>query len=628
VASPIDTPINTINTSAHDALGVEGKFWDGADAIATSKERTATESPAIVEPEDVGGEEKQTTPVAAPESDLRVSVESVAKTREYQSSVPSNDNTDHEEERQDSPITSIDEEPRMLQPESRKGPGKVQKLVVKFDGLARAASEEPETGLRARSRSPLSVGKRGESDDGADFGEFEAGDTEPPIPLELPTAEPVVEGGSGVAGTSAALSPPLDDSRSARPCPIAMFGPLNFGVDLSLVKNLFTKLPEPASDAKADTEVPDHIIGDSFTEISERKTWYRISRMGSSRRHDAGDDENYRRVAWLPSTVHHDTIKIVRRWMEEDSIAGRVALGGGISKTQKNMFGWDSTVEPVALDAIFGKKNSHSRVSSAQSFPTTDRSSFGIDGSAKQPLHSPTHRPSSNAGPAVASFGWSSSSPVSTRQSLNLVTKLEPPPTATVRPNPDIASPQTSAASGPPVLPKPATRTTDPVSQVRPSQEGNILDDDDDEWGEMVSSPITPQPPIATNLALQVAPAAASVPAAPGAQIDALANVTPSARPIPSDPWGAVNLSVSEPAPAKPAFSNQALLGNPKSVEHPAKDPTPAPELGTTSTGPLGPTMSPTPTERPSAQISDPQYQDEAAQRILANLPDLSYMLR
>jgi hypothetical protein len=601
--------------------------WDGADAIAISTETTATESPATVEPEDVGGEEKEVTPVAAPGSDLRVSVESVAKTREYQSSVPSNDNTDHEEERQDSPITSIDEEPRMLRPESRKAPGKVQKLVVKFDGLARAASEEPETDLRARSRSPLSVGKRGESDDGADFGEFEAGD-EPPIPLEPPTAGPAGEG-SGIASTSAALSPPLDDNRSAGPCPIATFGPLNFGVDLSLVKKLFTKLPEPASDAEADTEVPDHLIGDSFTKISERKTWYRISRMGSSRRHDAGDDESYRRVAWLPSTVHHDTIKIVRRWMEEDSIAGRVALGGGISKTQKNMFGWDSTAEPVTLDAIFGKKNSHSRVSSTQSVRTTDRSSFAIDGPAKQPLHSPTHRPASNAGPAVASFGWGSSPPASTRQSLNLVTKLEPPTTTTVRSNPDIATPQTHAASEPPVVPKPMISTTNTVSQIRPSQEANILDDDDDDddWGEMVSSPVTAQPPITTNLALQVAP---STPAAPGPQINALVNVTPPARPTtPSDPWGTVDLSVLEPAPAKPAFPVQALPGKQKSVEHSTKGPAPVPELGTAATDPSGPTTSPTPTERPRVQISDPQYQqDEAVQRILANLPDLSYMLR
>src|SRR6478609_5242817 len=71
----------------------------------------------------------------------------------------------------------------------------------------------------------------------------------------------------------------------------------------------------------------DVIIDDSFTSISERKAWYLMSRPGSMRKHNLGDDENYVRVGWGNSQVREQAIRIVRRWMEEDSITGRVVLG-------------------------------------------------------------------------------------------------------------------------------------------------------------------------------------------------------------------------------------------------------------------------------------------------------------
>ncbi|KAG7289260.1 hypothetical protein NEMBOFW57_005625 [Staphylotrichum longicolle] len=374
-ASPVDSPpeIEFDLLKTQESRVEEGPGWDLSDLGETSEQSaTADQEPATVKAEDRGYPEEQVA-LAAPSPDVRFGVESSAQGHDYQSSAaPSIENTDHEDDRADSPISSIEEDPTISRPGPRRVSGKVQELVVKFDGLARAASEEPVTIARGRSRSPLSVGKRDGSDDAADFGDFEdAEEGDQALSLEPQVAElseppERADEKSAAANISETLAPHAADHPPPPLSPIAQFGPLDFRVDLGLLGKLFTGLPEPANDASLDYEVPDHIINDSFTKISERKTWYRVSRLGSSRRHNAGDDENYRRIAWPSSTVHDETIKIVRRWMEEDSIAGRVALGGGISKTQKNMFGWDSSAEPIALDAVFGKKKSHSRASSLQ----------------------------------------------------------------------------------------------------------------------------------------------------------------------------------------------------------------------------------------------------------------------
>ncbi|KAK4034225.1 hypothetical protein C8A01DRAFT_18924 [Parachaetomium inaequale] len=587
-ASPVDAPIDTFE---EDALGIEGDaVWDTSNAVGTSETTVVVEpDPITAEPEDEESVEEQTTPVAAPGSDVRLSVESTGQGREYQSSTPSNANTDHEEDRQDSPVTSIDEEPRDLRRGGRKASGKVQELVVKFDGLARAASEEREVISRERSTSPSSVRKGSGSGDAADFGEFEdvdAGEEERPLPQGPPARDPQrVE--LVVPDAPALLRTALPHDSSSNPSPIAKFGPIHFSVDLDLAAKLFTTTPGAAGETEADQGVPDHVITDSFTAISERKTWYRISRLGSSRRHNAGDDDSYRRVLWPSSTVHDDTTKIVRRWMEEDSIAGRVALGGGISKTQKNMFGWDSSAAPVALDAVFGKKNAHSRASSVQPLQTTGLSLGLADGLAKQSPQHPTHRASGSAGPAVPSFGWSSSSPAETH-TTNVIAD---PPNAVSRPAP----------------------------QVPPGQGGSFPDDDDDEWGEMISSPVTSQP-IATGPAVQMPTARVS--AVPAQQSNSVRAASKGAAP--NDPWSATDLSVFDSAPAIP-----------KVVDPSAQGPVPASKPETSGPSPSGPTTTdgpPTfssPIEPQKFSISDTQHEHEkAAQRIIANFPDLSYMLR
>lgn len=631
-ASPVDSLAEPDTLGKKDALADHGPAWQTSAAGETTERPATKESgAAAVKSEDEDPVQEPTALAAIPSVDIRVSVESAPQAHEYQSSTPSNDNTDHEDERQDSPISSIDEEPQSLRPGLRKPPGKVQELVNRFDGIARAASEEPVVISRSRSKSPMSVGNRDGSDDTADFGDFEdAEEVEPPLAPQTTATEsrePAAEY-LGAADIPAALLPPAADHRSRSTSPIAMFGPLNFSVDLSPLAELFPTLPELSSDAAMDRDVPDHIIKDSFTQISERKTWYRVSRLGSSRRHNAGDDDSYRRVAWPSSRVHDETTKIVRRWMEEDSIAGRVALGGGISKTQKNMFGWDSSVEPVALDAVFGKKNPHSRASSLQPLQPPRLSLDAIDGPTKQPLPGLVlHRPSGSAGPAIASFGWSSTSVASTGQTRP-TNSLRGPPDANAAPsNADISTPHVSSASGPPAFPTPAISTAGLV------QGGNVPDEDD-EWGELVSSPVASQF-IETRSAVQQS-LTAPISAESGPQSNGAVGVAHSPLQAPGGPWGAADFSVFESAPARLDVQAPAPPA-PSLVESSAMGP-PAPNKpGAAVAAPSGRTIkqrsSPAPvpigTSTASSSTGDPQHQDdETARRILANLPDLSYMLR
>lgn len=628
-ASPVDEPIEIVDGGV---FGIEGDLaWEKADTsgdnIPTIADVPDIFTPPVLVSMEAEEEEKgdeRSTPVPAPLGDIRLSVESIAHGHEDQSSAPSNDNTDYEEDRQDSPITSIDEEPRGLRPVSRKDSNKVHELVVKFDGLARAVSEEREVVLRARSTSRSSGQKREDWTDGGDFGEFEDthqgqnGNHEPSERLEeLPEeSEPKRE--------PPAKDPPQRDADTLSPTnlepdtpvphvsPIAKYGPLYFGVDLALVTKL---LPEPSTSNKlpeVERSVLDNVISDSFTTISERKSWYRISRLGSSRRHNTGDDDNYRRVAWPTSTVHDDTIKIVRRWMEEDSIAGRVALGGGISKTQKNMFGWDSSAEPVALETIFGKKFSHTRASSAQQLKSPGLFPGPTDGPAKRsPLYS-AHRATESVGPGVPSFGWGSSDPA-------------PHPT-----HQRTISGQSSTSSAAIPAPAPAAPVLpEPRLSVSKNDDNDNDEDDDDEWGEMVSSPVVSQAPVLPT-AQQVTPTPLKT--------------TQTVTDIPEQPSksaveesrNTAEVSILDPIPADLAPTSQIPVTSApisKAVEMVNTDssPVPSPPLGVDDTPIAKMAVAPTlvtvlgETDT-SVVVDEPQVQEETVQRILARLPDLSYM--
>lgn len=674
LASPRATHFETLKaTTGLGAIGLDAG-WDSASVEENREGPTEVTDPQNHE------EKRAEDPAQLPRHN-----------GEFRSYTPSNEGTDHDDDHQDSPITSIDEDHRGRQREPARPAGKVQELVVKFDGLAKARSQESLRVPRPKSSGSGSVGKRDTSSDNGDFGDFE--DTEdvkshpPPDPVEQPVApqssedaeRPVTPPSS--QDVKSPLTPPSSKSKcedetptkrspqvksSAVASPEVPIRPKivrpTFEVNLDQVGELFEsmKVPVKLPIISIDGEIPERVITDSFNEISERKLWYRLSRLGSARRHDAADEDSYRRITWPTSTVRQEVITIVRRWMEEDSIAGRVALGGGISKTQKNMFGWDSSAEPVGLDAVFGKRKQESRAAPPQPIQISDSLASFLEPptpTTSRSAHSVASPPPAVQSPPVASFGWSESP------------AFAPTPTTTLAPTPR----PSTGGSAPSALPstaghsrtasQPAVFGTPTAFSPAPIAEANHDDgeDDDEDWGEMVSSPVESKP-----AGFQSLDDAFAAPIAPTTSASTLSDpeAAGETRPSASDPWSTMDFSMFDaPAPvlsqskapaALPTPSDTPLAFSPIVVTFPlslSETPTPSPTFTPpTQTSPPPPKallsarpFTPSVPSRLSEHMSVPPdpvppiqdsihdlttSDDEVAKQIIANLPDLSYMLR
>ncbi|KAH7165891.1 hypothetical protein EDB81DRAFT_780621 [Dactylonectria macrodidyma] len=285
-----------------------------------------------------------------------------------------------------------------------------------------------------------------------------------------------------------------------------------YAINLSNLDDLFpsvdTSFPPPEP-------VPDVIIDDTFASIDERKTWYRISRPGSIRKHKLGDDENYVRITWGTSTLRGEGIRIVRRWMEEDSIAGRVVLGrraGGAASGK--IFNWDSSAkQPEFSISELLSRNSHSRHASSNSratvaSPTTP--AFGwSNGSASLTVAIPP--PETHVAPITQPSPEKKSFPAPVVPAIQPIGR----PSSVVQP---IASP-TSPLAQPPVIAESShnSQSKDEHGQV----DGG---DDDDDWGEMVSSPVKESNDMLPSLAAIVE----TKPIVNGAHISRPASIAPA----------------------------------------------------------------------------------------------------
>ncbi|KAI5924194.1 hypothetical protein F4810DRAFT_149323 [Camillea tinctor] len=632
-------------------------------------------------------------------------------TQSRHSSISSSIESQNIPERQDSPITSIDEEPKLRSHSlprtiSRKPSGKVHELVGMYDGLTKAiiedpaAAERPKSSREPRGREQQDEQTSEEADDQADFGDFadaEAngdGDDDDDNNHEVtdadvsfrPTSSSRSDTPKAKLKDSFEPSTGEEDSSSVRaPIPrapsvpvqqlIEKFGPVKFEVDMSRVDKLFLDLDDRLD--KLETleggEVPgDRVITDSFASISERKTWYRVSRYGSMRKHDSGDDDNYHRVTWPTSQLHSDTIKIVRRWMEEDSFTGRSTLGGSNRATG---FNWDSAAAPVELDKIFAARKQPVAHSRTASIPTQKKDPVhAITAEAAQPsrhsmgaaIRPPPAVTEVKATP-IASFGWSSDAVKSPIAS-------PPPPPPALHDRPTNGSKPSSSHS----IPAPP-KTLKPIEIAAPDD----VEEDDDDWGEMISSP----PPDAQLVIPKVLEAPVPAPpAVPTRNNDALPKLSvaipqsdgPPGKPPASadvqsgrtDPWPLADFSFLERSARTPKSTTRqdpwpladfSIFESPKTRSRPElvssvttkailvsksrsidDTPSPPPQGGEAtkahvraSTVPSIPTspMPNTPMKAVLGPLGKPseqkqQDEDQIVRSIIDNLPDLSYMLR
>ncbi|RDA90716.1 hypothetical protein CP533_4047 [Ophiocordyceps camponoti-saundersi (nom. inval.)] len=150
---------------------------------------------------------------------------------------------------------------------------------------------------------------------------------------------------------TAKTSPTTSHNSQRNECPYKVVYPIELA---GLLDSIFPSVSSPPSCPEPTSMSP---VKDTFSNVSERKAWYRISRPGSMRRHVLGDEDGYTRVGWAKSRTREHTLKIVRRWMEEDSIGSRNVLGRRLGSGRSTLFNWDSPASTaVPIGELFRRE--------------------------------------------------------------------------------------------------------------------------------------------------------------------------------------------------------------------------------------------------------------------------------
>jgi len=633
---------------------------------------------------------------------------------EHVSSRPSSspsEHSHHDETIQESPRTSLDEEPNRP-PIPRKVSTKIQELVEHFDGLAQREITQPIVSTTISLERTNEDAKEDEVEEGQDeeemddFGDFED--------VQSEIEESVEESKSDSPAKLAVVEEPITNTREIvaeqevpRTLPSRKdLGPVEFIVDTSAFDQLY-----PGIEAKPPSEklfIPDTVPNDSFSSTEERKTWYRISRYGTMRKYNTGDDENYVRVNWTQSQVRADTLKIVARWIEEDRISGRVVLGG--ASKGSSIFGWnDSRAAPVPLAHAFAVKSVMQKAKAATNESAVEiprewpKGLVHVRSTSRTPSQSKPRRKSSTksvvseeakstAQLPVANFGWNAAplgaqeskpqSPVHAEKTSassfsipSLAAKMSPARQSTSSRTSSLLpiepTKRVLATNG--TTPRPHSIAHTNISELSSLPSLNPSNDEDD-WGELVSSPSTNIPPVlpppvgphhrATGSLDSAFPLTASIPRLSAAP-------TQSPKPVQNDRWsvGSNEVLKSQPTDSITTSISNTFSGNEFPISNndytsnafsPAaqtvNQPTTAANIDPWASADFSffeisavpiskPIPTPTPKPIPSKSIAfnaatvssipprsqksrEEIEQDRIVQSVVNGLPDLSYMLR
>lgn len=444
---------------------------------------------------------------------------------DHESSRPSSSPSDHDEGLPESPRTSFDEDPkRPTLP--RKVSSKIQELVQHFDDLSKPDSDQRVDCNEVRTpvedgNSPI-TNSRAEDDFEDDFGDFEDGQVEAEDltvnqvePCEIPMKSKAPN--QPMPNTISLSTSQITGSRNMKE-----FGRVHYESHASTLDGLYPSTEQEVHFLEK-VFVPDVIPHDSFSTVEERKTWYRISRYGTMRKHSGGNDEDYIRVNWTESRIRIDTLDIVARWMEEDRISGRVVLGGGSKGS--SLFGWnDPNSAAVPLATAFAKqgKKTIPPNTAADSQPNVPREwpkglvrtrSVSKSRMPPKPRMRTPSRSKTNADEQksatlpVASFGWNMNSqadpspqiPISLRPSSCNSTQEPPRQSSTTELGvlSPILSPPMSSHSKITLDSSGVDSSVLPKTKSGPffsSKDSELLNQDDGDWGEIMSSPIHATP--------------------------------------------------------------------------------------------------------------------------------------
>lgn len=224
---------------------------------------------------------------------------------------------------------------------------------------------------------------------------------------------------------------------------------------ISLIEKLFD---HPIPEFNECLDDPGNVIELAST----RKAWYRITRMETLRKFNSGDaDDNYVRVRWPQSQVRKRTLEIVSGWTKE-----------GRANNDRRMFGSNARIPALSsasprateADSVHGmsKRNSAFAVSH-QSDSTTVNSR--IENS-----------------PISPQFNWSTSPGVANYPQLTRRDEKS----AIERLSDVVGVVQPSAQE----IANLQVELPDTIANI-PVELAPIVDEDDEDWGEMVESPAT-----------------------------------------------------------------------------------------------------------------------------------------
>ncbi|KFY58737.1 hypothetical protein V496_05992 [Pseudogymnoascus sp. VKM F-4515 (FW-2607)] len=415
------------------------------------------------------------------------------------SSLSLSEHSHHHETINDSPHTSPDGESRTI-PGEIKDTSKVKELVQLFDGLAVESPSAPES--RSDEDLPLASLEPNSEEPSPAETEDEFGDFEDGVSFVSASAndEPEVSAG---APTSAQPPKAVEEPIISRPVERKTFerGSVKFDIDESIVDRLYSDeeiLPETTHYGSSDVDIP---ITDSLLTVEQRKVWYRISRYGTMRKHNSGDDDAYVRMGWQHSKIREKTLDIVHKWMEEGRLGAGMALGG-VGRVEA-MFSWGKPGQAPNTAALHvARKASQSSKAKQPALQTSPPQQSAHD---VKPVHKRQKSSVGSIKSIVSSpvepsprFSWSTAQPASPDPATAITSASTDSHPESFRQEP-VIPPISKAFESPSPVPVPIEPLKPkPAAPPAPEQLKETIpktSDDDDEWGEMVASPATPNFP-------------------------------------------------------------------------------------------------------------------------------------
>lgn len=276
----------------------------------------------------------------------------------------------------------------------------------------------------------------------------------------------------------------------------------------SLLAELF-----PPSKSSTEADPPED---DPIHSTSTRKAWYRLTRKQTMREYNSGgDDNNYVRVTWANSQVRLQVGKIVSRWAAEDRMAGRGPAG-------RASFYWDTA--PKFMDKY---SKGHARSASTpfmsappqtkeqEAQPTANQPAafnwnsssaahddpWRVESRSNRPVLSPVAEitletvtdPATPVQQSRPAFVHLATGDLFKPDHIRTVSLISPPRNTEAAPPISIDSAlNSSAAANPPNSLSPLDTKPNIEGLDTPAND----EDDEDEWGEMVQSPVASTTPM------------------------------------------------------------------------------------------------------------------------------------